>query len=71
MFQTNVVEKVKNTHFVFSNFFYENLSIYEIMWKNGVEADRPQKTVRQMRNAGWILKLHPPTQYAKLTAFPL
>jgi len=34
------VEKIK-THFMFSNFFFfENLAVYEIMWKNIVEADR-------------------------------
>jgi hypothetical protein len=33
------VEKIK-THFMFSNFFFENLPVYEIMWKNIVEADR-------------------------------
>jgi hypothetical protein len=24
----------KSTHFVFNNFFFENLAVYEIMWKN-------------------------------------
>ena len=23
----------QNTHFVFSNFFFENCTVYEIMWK--------------------------------------
>ena len=23
-----------NTHFIFQNFFFENLAFYEIMWKN-------------------------------------
>ena len=32
MLQTKVVEKIK-THFVFSNFFYENRAVYEIMWE--------------------------------------
>jgi len=31
----------QNTHFVFSNFFPENRAVYEIMWKNMVEPDRP------------------------------
>jgi hypothetical protein len=44
MFQTKVVEKIK-THFLFSNFFPENLAVYEITWKNIVEPDRPQMTV--------------------------
>jgi hypothetical protein len=31
----------KNTHFLLNNFF-EKLAIYEIMWKNIVEPDKPQ-----------------------------
>ena len=30
----------QNTHFVFSNFFSENRSVFEIMWKNIVEPER-------------------------------
>jgi hypothetical protein len=41
------VEEVK-TRFVISNFFTENLALYEIMWKNTVERGRPQVTL----NAG-------------------
>jgi hypothetical protein len=45
MFQTEVVEKVK-THMLFSVlFFSENRAVYEIMWKNMVEPDRPQMTI--------------------------
>ena len=56
MFQTEVIEKIK-THFVFSNFFYfENRTVYEIMWENIVELDRPQMAVWRMRNACWITK---------------
>jgi hypothetical protein len=35
-----VVEKIK-THLTFKNFSSENRSVYEIMWKNMVELDRP------------------------------
>jgi hypothetical protein len=42
MFQANAVEKIK-TH-VFSNFFFENRAVYEIVWKNIVERGRPQMT---------------------------
>ena len=55
MFQTKFVEKI-NTHFVFSNLFSENLAIYEIRWKNFVEPDRPQMTLRRMLIACWITK---------------
>jgi hypothetical protein len=32
MFQTKVVEKIK-THFLISNFFFDNRAVYETMWK--------------------------------------
>jgi len=33
----------QNTHFVLNNFFFfENLTVYEIMWKNTLDQDRPQ-----------------------------
>jgi hypothetical protein len=50
MFRTKVVEKIK-THTLYSiNFFFyfENLSIYEIMWKDIVEPGRPQTRVSRM-----------------------
>jgi hypothetical protein len=40
---TSVVEKI-NTH---SN-FYLNGAVYEIIWKNTVELDRPQITIWRM-----------------------
>ena len=45
-----------NTHFVFSNHFFDKRDIYEIMWKNIVERDRPQMTIRRMRITRWIPK---------------
>jgi hypothetical protein len=46
MFETKVVEKIK-THFMFNNVFFsfENRSVYEIMWNNAVELDRPQMAI--------------------------
>jgi hypothetical protein len=41
----------QNTHFVFSNCFFENRAVYEIMWKNIVETDRPQMIIWRMRFA--------------------
>jgi hypothetical protein len=41
----------QNTHFMFSNFFPKIVSLWEIMWKNIVEPDRPQMTVLHMRFA--------------------
>jgi hypothetical protein len=40
MFQTKVVEKIK-THILCLVTFFENRAVYEIMWKNTVEPDRP------------------------------
>ena len=35
----------KNTHFMFNKFFSESGAVYEIMWKNVVQPDRPQMTI--------------------------
>ena len=32
----------QNTHFMFNKFFYKNVAIYKIMWKNMVEPGRLQ-----------------------------
>jgi len=44
MFQTKVVEKIK-PHILCSATFSKNLAVYETMWKNIVERDRPQMTI--------------------------
>jgi len=49
------VEKVK-THFMFHNIFFLNRAIYEIIWKNIGELDRPRLTVWPMHIACWIPK---------------
>jgi hypothetical protein len=42
-------------HVLFSIFFFfENPSVYEIMWKNIVERSRQQMTIWRMRIACWI-----------------
>jgi hypothetical protein len=35
----------QHTHFRFNNNFSVNLAVYEIMWKNMIQPDRPQMTV--------------------------
>ena len=72
MFYTKVVEKIK-THFVFSNFlFFENRTVYEIMWKNIVEPGWPQMTVWRMRIACWIPQAtNTHTEYVNPIAHPL
>jgi len=56
----NVPDKIcrenRNTHFVLSNFFFENRAVYEIMWKNIVERGMPQMTRWRMRILCWISK---------------
>jgi len=44
MFQTKVVEKIK-THFLTKYHVSENVAVYEIMWKNIAEPDRPLMTI--------------------------
>jgi hypothetical protein len=44
MSQTKVVEKIK-TRFMLNNVFSENRAVYEIMWKNTVQPDRPQMKI--------------------------
>jgi hypothetical protein len=62
----------QNKHFMFNNFFPENCTVYEIMWKNMAEPDRPHTTLRRMRLACWLTKatdIH--SEYVMLIAFPL
>jgi hypothetical protein len=35
----------QNTRFTFSSIFSEDHDVYEIMWKNVVEPDRPHMTI--------------------------
>jgi hypothetical protein len=54
------------------NNFFENHAIYEIMWKNIVQPDRPYVIMWLMHIAGWIpedTKAH--SEYVALIAFPL
>ena len=37
-------------------FFFENRTVYEIMWKNIAEPGRPQMTIWRMRIAYWITR---------------
>jgi hypothetical protein len=47
----------RNTHFMFSNILFENLAVYDIMWKKSVEPKRPQiKKIRRIRIACSIPK---------------
>jgi hypothetical protein len=49
----------------------KNRAVYELMWKNIVEPDRPQMTVRRIRFACWIPKAaNTHSEYAIFIAFP-
>ena len=72
----NIPDKIsrgnQNTHSAFSKCFTENLTVYEIMWKNIVQRGRPQMTIRRMRIACWIPKdtdIH--SKYVTIIAFAL
>jgi len=70
-FSNKIVQKIK-THFVFNDFFSENHAVYEIMWKNIVERDRPQMTIWCMRIACWITKATDTnSEYVMFIALPL
>jgi len=59
----------QNTHFVFSNFFFENRVIYEIMWKNMLEPDSLQMTIWRMHISLKATDTH--SEHAILIAFSL
>jgi len=41
---------------MFSNFFFENLALYEIKWKNIVEPGKPPMTIWLMRISRYVTK---------------
>jgi len=56
MSQTKFVEKIETNILCSVTFFFENRAVYEIVWKNMVERDKPQMTIWCMRIASWIPK---------------
>jgi hypothetical protein len=72
MFQTKNGKECQNTNFIFSNFLKKNLAIYELMWKNIVEPDRPQITIWHICIAYWVPKAtNTHSEYVILIAFPM
>jgi hypothetical protein len=72
MLQTNVGEKTKNTHFMFSNFFVRKSCPLRDNVKNVVERCRPQTTIWRMLFACWIPKAtNTHSKYVIVIAFPL
>jgi hypothetical protein len=46
----------RNAHFVFNNFIFENLALYQIMWKNTEERGWLQMTIWRICISCWIAK---------------
>jgi hypothetical protein len=71
MSQTKFIERIKNTYFKFNKFF-ENRALYEVMRKNNVEPDMPQKTLSSRRFVRLISKVtNIGSDYVILFARPL
>jgi hypothetical protein len=56
MLQINLWRKSKQNILCSTSFFPENRAVYEKMWENMVQPDRPQMTVWRMRIVCWITK---------------
>jgi hypothetical protein len=71
MSQTKAVEKIK-THFMSNTGIAKNCAVYEIMWKNMVDPDRPDdRIIRRMRFACRITKAtNTHFEYVILIGFP-
>ena len=76
LFQTKLAEKIK-THVLcslnslFLLFFFENCTVYEVMWNNTVQPGRSQMTIWRMRIACSTPKAtNTHSEYVTLTAFP-
>jgi hypothetical protein len=68
-----IVKKIK-THVLFSvTFFSENHAVYEIVWRNIADPDRPQITIIRYTRIACLLHratyIH--SEYVILIAFPL
>ena len=71
MFHTKATEKIR-AHIFCSVMIFANRAVYDVMWKNMVEPDRPQITIWRMRIACWIRKAtNNHSKYLMLIAFPL
>jgi hypothetical protein len=69
-FSYKILEKIK-THLLCPFFPPENLTVYDTLWKNMVEQDRSQMTVRRIRTACWIIKITDALpEYVIIISFP-
>jgi len=70
MFQTKVVQKMKTQFYV--QLFFENVAVFETMWKNTEKPGRSQMTKRRMRIECWITKAtYTHSEYVILIVFQL
>ena len=66
-----IVQKIK-TNDLYSVTFFDNRSVYVIMWKNILQPGRPQMIIWRMRITCWTPKgTDKHSEYVKLNAFPL
>ena len=71
MLQRKDVKKIK-TYFVCNSIFFENRAVYEIIWKNAVQPDRPQMTLCCVSIGSWTPKAtNTYSKFVILTAFLL
>ena len=71
MFETKLVQQIR-LPILSSVTFFENLVVYEIMWKTIIERGWPQMTIWRMRVACWIHKAtNTHTGLLTFIAFPL
>jgi len=77
-FEAKFCRDKQNTRVEYDNFppptplTPENRAVYEIMWKNTVQPDRPQMTIWRMRTACWIPEAtNTHSQYIVLIPFAL
>jgi hypothetical protein len=56
MFQVKDVEKNKTDFMPINFFLLDNRAVYELMWKDVVDPNRPQMAIRRMSFACWMYK---------------
>ena len=70
-FQIKFVKKIR-THILYSVTFLFSHAVYEKIWENNLDLDRPQTTIQHMSVACWLPKpTNTHSEYVILIAFPL
>ena len=66
------LDKIKTQIFYSVFFFFEKRAVFETVWNYTVEPDRPQITIRHVRNACWVTKAtNTLSQHVILITLPL